>query len=224
VNTGGFGAGGAASTVVKNFPTVGRVLSGAIIEREVPNNFKDRATLIFSLHNPDFLTATRVTNAINAQFEIPVASATDPGTIEIQVPDQYIGNAVPFLASLSELDVNPDTKARVVINERTGTVVMGEQVRISTIAIAHGNLSIVVRENTDVSQPMPFSQGQTVVSPSTQIDVQEDGNKLVVVPKGVSIGEVVNALNALGVTPRDLIAIFQAIKAAGALQADLEVI
>lgn len=224
VNTGGFGAGGAASTVVKNFPTVGRVLSGAIIEREVPNNFKDRATLIFSLHNPDFLTATRVTNAINAQFEIPVASATDPGTIEIQVPDQYIGNAVPFLASLSELDVNPDTKARVVINERTGTVVMGEQVRISTIAIAHGNLSIVVRENTDVSQPMPFSQGQTVVSPSTQIDVQEDGNKLVVVPKGVSIGDVVNALNALGVTPRDLIAIFQAIKAAGALQADLEVI
>jgi flagellar P-ring protein precursor FlgI len=120
--------------------------------------------------------------------------------------------------------VNPDAKARVVINERTGTVVMGENVRISTIAIAHGNLSIVVRENVNVSQPMPFSDGQTVASPSTQINVQEDANQLIVVPKGVSIGEVVNALNALGVTPRDLIAIFQAIKAAGALQADLEVI
>jgi flagellar P-ring protein precursor FlgI len=111
-----------------------------------------------------------------------------------------------------------------VINERTGTVVMGEQVRISTIAIAHGNLSIIVRENVNVSQPMPFSEGQTVVSPNTPVNVQEDGNKLMVVPKGVTIGDVVNALNALGVTPRDLIAIFQAIKAAGALQADLEVI
>ena len=224
VNTGGFGAGGAASTVVKNFPTVGRVLSGAIIEREVPNNFKDRSTLIFSLHNPDFITAARVIDVINSQFAVPVARAADPGTIEIQIPDQYTGNTVSLLASLSELEVNPDAKAKVVINERTGTVVMGEQVRISTIAIAHGNLSIVVRENVNVSQPMPFSDGQTVASPSTQINVQEDGNQLMVVPKGVSIGEVVNALNALGVTPRDLIAIFQAIKAAGALQADLEVI
>jgi flagellar P-ring protein FlgI len=224
VNTGGFGAGGTASSVSKNFPTVGRALSGAIIEREVPNNFKDRATLIFSLHNPDFITAARVINVINAQFAAPVARAADPGTIEIQVPDQYLGNTVPLLASLSELEVNPDARARVVINERTGTVVMGEQVRISTIAIAHGNLSIVVRENENVSQPLPFSNGQTVASPSTQLNVQEDANQLIVVPKGVSIGEVVNALNALGVTPRDLIAIFQAIKAAGALQADLEVI
>jgi flagellar P-ring protein precursor FlgI len=131
---------------------------------------------------------------------------------------------IPLLASLSALDVETDNKAKVVINERTGTVVMGDQVRISTIAIAHGNLSIVVQENANVSQPLPFSDGQTVASPNTQIDVQEDGNQLVVVPKGISIGQVVNALNALGVTPRDLIAIFQAIKAAGALQADLEVI
>ncbi len=224
VNTGGFGAGGDSASVTKNFPTVGRVLSGAIIEREVPNNFKDRSILVFSLHNPDFLTATRVIDAINARFAAPVASATDPGTIEIQVPDKYIGNTVPLLASLSEIEVTPDTKARVVINERTGTVVMGENVRISTLAIAHGNLSIVVRENTDVSQPLPLSQGQTVATPNTDINIQESGNKLMVVPKGINIGEVVNALNALGVTPRDLIAIFQAIKAAGALQADLEVI
>ncbi len=224
VNTGGFSAGGQAATVTKNFPTVGRVLSGAIIEREVANDFKDRATLMFSLHNPDFTTAARVIDTINAQFPAPVARAMDPGTIEIRVPDRYLGKTVPLLASLSELEVTPDAKARVVINERTGTVVMGEQVRISTIAIAHGNLSIVVRENVNVSQPLPFSQGQTIESPNTTIDVQENADQLMVVPKGVNIGEVVNALNALGVTPRDLIAIFQAIKAAGALQADLEVI
>ncbi|MBC2711729.1 MAG: flagellar basal body P-ring protein FlgI [Desulfosarcina sp.] len=224
VNTGGFGAGGTASTVVKNFPTVGRVLSGAIIEREVPNNFRDRDSLLFSLHNPDFNTAARIVDVINAQFTEPVARAEDAGTIEIRIPDRYMGNTVPLLASLSTLEVEPDNDARVVINERTGTVVMGEQVRISTIAIAHGNLSIIIRENVNVSQPLPFSDGRTVASPSTEINVQEDANQLVVVPKGVSIGDVVNALNALGVTPRDLIAIFQAIKAAGALQADLEVI
>ncbi|MCB2147979.1 MAG: flagellar basal body P-ring protein FlgI [Deltaproteobacteria bacterium] len=224
VNTGGFGAGGAASTVVKNFPTVGRVLSGAIIEREVPNDFRERESLLFSLHNPDFNTAARVVDAINAQFAEPLARAQDAGTIEITIPERYLGNTVPLVASLSTLEVEPDNDAKVVINERTGTVVMGEQVRISTIAIAHGNLSIVVKENTDVSQPLPFSDGQTAALPNTQVNVQEDANQLVVVPEGVSIGEVVNALNALGVTPRDLIAIFQAIKAAGALQADLEVI
>jgi len=224
VNTGGFGAGGTASSVVKNFPTVGRVLSGAIIEREIPNRFGDRDRLMFSLHNPDFTTAAQVVEVINAQFPEPLARAEDAGTIEIRVPNRYVGNTVSLLASLSALEVETDNKAKVVINERTGTVVMGDQVRISTIAIAHGNLSIVVQENANVSQPLPFSDGQTVASPNTQIDVQEDGNQLVVVPKGISIGQVVNALNALGVTPRDLIAIFQAIKAAGALQADLEVI
>jgi flagellar P-ring protein precursor FlgI len=224
VNTGGFGAGGAASTVVKNFPTVGRVLSGAIIEREVPSDFNNRDRLTFSLHNPDVNTATRVVDVINAQYGSPIARAEDAGTIEVRIPAPYRGNTVPLLASLSTLEVEPDSDARVVINERTGTVVMGEQVRISTIAIAHGNLSIIVRENVNVSQPLPFSDGQTVASPNTEINVQEDANQLMVVPKGVSIGEVVNALNALGVTPRDLIAIFQAIKAAGALQADLEVI
>jgi flagellar P-ring protein precursor FlgI len=224
VNTGGFGAGGSASTVVKNFPTVGRVLSGAIIEREVPNDFSARDRLQFSLHNPDFNTAARVVDVINAQFAAPVARAQDAGTIEIRIPERYKGNTIPMLASLSTLEVAPDNDAKVVINERTGTVVMGEQVRISTIAIAHGNLSIIVKENVNVSQPLPFSDGQTVASPNTQVNVQEDANQLVVVPNGVSIGDVVNALNALGVSPRDLIAIFQAIKAAGALQADLEVI
>ena len=145
---------------------------------------------MLSLYNPDFLTATRVIDAINARFAAPVANATDPGTIEIQVPDKFIGNTVPLMASLSEIEVTPDTKARVVINERTGTVVMGENVRISTLAIAHGNLSIVVRENTDVSQPLPLSQGQTVATPNTDINIQEPANKLMVVPKGINIGEV----------------------------------
>jgi flagellar P-ring protein precursor FlgI len=210
--------------VVKNFPTVGRVLSGATIEREVPNQFNQRDKMLFSLHNPDFNTAAGIVQTINAHYSGTVARAEDAGTIEISIPEQYLGNAVPFLASLSTLEVEPDSDAKVVINERTGTVVMGEQVRISTIAIAHGNLSIVVKENANVSQPLPFSDGKTAVTPETQINVQEDASQLMVVPKGVSIGNVVNALNALGVTPRDLIAIFQAIKAAGALQADLEVI
>ena len=224
VNTGGFGAGGTASTVVKNFPTVGRVLSGAIIEREVPNDFGNSDSLQFSLHNPDVNTVMRVVDVINSQFAQPIAHAQDAGTIEIAIPDQHKGNPISLLASLSTLEVQPDNDAKVVINERTGTVVMGAQVRISTIAIAHGNLSIVVKENVNVSQPLPFSEGQTLATPDTQINVQEDANQLVVVPNGVSIGDVVKALNALGVTPRDLIAIFQAIKAAGALQADLEVI
>ncbi|BBO79819.1 flagellar P-ring protein [Desulfosarcina ovata subsp. sediminis] len=224
INIGGFSAGGAAASTVKNFPTVGRVLSGATIEREVPNAFGNQGTVLFSLHHPDFTTATRVVDSVNAQLGAIYARAKDPGTIEIRVPPKYLGNTVPLLASLGNLEVAPDADAKVVINERTGTVVMGEQVRISTIAIAHGNLSIIVKENMDTSQPLPLSDGQTVVTPDTEVFVQEAGNQLVVVPKGVNIGQVVNALNALGVTPRDLIAIFQAIKAAGALQADLEVI
>ncbi|MDL2275287.1 flagellar basal body P-ring protein FlgI [Desulfosarcina sp. OttesenSCG-928-G10] len=224
VNTGGFSADAATASVTKNFPTVGRVLSGATIEREVPSAFGNRGTLVFSLHHPDFTTATRVVNAINAKLGPASARAADPGTIEVTVPPHYLGNTVPLLASLTELDVQPDETAKVVINERTGTVVMGAQVRISTVAIAHGNLSIMVKENLNVSQPGAFSGGKTAVVPDTDIIVQEDGAQLMVVPKGVTIGQVVNALNALGVTPRDLIAIFQAIKAAGALQAELEVI
>lgn len=224
VNTGGFEVSGTASQVARNFPTVGRVLSGAIIEREVATDFGTRSTLTFSLRNPDFTTAARIVDAINTRLSEPVARAQDAGTIEVRIPDPYLDDTVPLLAALGEIEVETDTRAKVVINERTGTVVMGEQVRLSTVAIAHGNLSITVRENFDVSQPYPFSRGQTVVLPETHIHVQEEASQLTVVPQGVNIGQVVSALNALGVTPRDLIAIFQAIKAAGALQADLEVI
>ncbi len=225
VNTGGFSAGGAGGAVQKNFPTVGRVIDGALVEREVDLDLNSRRNLTLSLRQPDFTTATRMTDAINALFYDRVADAQDAGTVDVTVPMAYMGNIVGLLAMIENLDIRPDLAARVVINERTGTVVMGENVRISTVAIAHGNLSIVIKESAQVSQPQPFSEGgQTVVTPDTNLSVAEDTNQLVLVPAGASIGEVVGALNALGVSPRDLIAIFQAIKAAGALQAQLEVI
>jgi len=224
VNTGGFSATGNAASVQKNFPTVGRLIDGATVERDINADFNSRSSLTLSLQQPDFTTVTRVTDAINALFLDPIALASDAGTIQVQVPAAYSGNLVELVAMIEKLDVMPDNSARVVINERTGTVVMGENVRIATIAIAHGNLSIMVKENYGVSQPAPFSEGETVVVPDSDLSVQEGENQLVVMPAGASIGDVVNALNALGVSPRDLIAIFQAIKAAGALQAKLEVI
>ncbi len=225
VNTGGFSASGAGGSVQKNFPTVGRVIGGAIVEREVHLDFNQRRNLTLSLHKPDFTTATRMTEAINAMFYDRIAEAHDAATVQVNVPMSYMGNIVQLMAMIETLDVKPDVIARVIINERTGTVVMGENVRLSTIAIAHGNLSIVIKESPQVSQPAPFAErGETVVTPNTDIEVNEDAKQLVLMPAGASIGEVVSALNALGVSPRDLIAIFQAIKAAGALQAELEVI
>jgi flagellar P-ring protein precursor FlgI len=224
ISTGGFSAGGAGGKVQKNFPTVGRVVGGALIEREVPSNLNQKETITLTLHSPDFTTASRVAEAINAALNSHFAQAPDPGTIHVKVPEKYRGNIVPLVTLIEGLGVIPDVVAKVVINERTGTVVMGSGVRISTIAIAHGNLSIQIKESADVSQPLPFSEGETVVAPDTNISVEEGNNRLVLVESGVSIGEVVKALNALGVSPRDLISIFQSIKAAGALQAKLEII
>jgi flagellar P-ring protein precursor FlgI len=225
VNTGGFAAEGMGSSVQKNFPTVGRVIGGAIVEREVELAFNQRRKLTLSLHKPDFTTATRMTRAINGLFYDRVAEAQDAATVRVKVPMAYMGNIVQLMARIETLDIRPDTMARVIINERTGTVVMGENVRLSTIAIAHGNLSIVIKESPEVSQPAPFNEsGETVVTPNTDLTVNEEARQLVLMPAGASIGDVVSALNALGVSPRDLIAIFQAIKAAGALQAELEVI
>ncbi|NNJ99561.1 MAG: flagellar basal body P-ring protein FlgI [Desulfatitalea sp.] len=224
LNTGGFAAGGNSSSIVKNFPTVGRLIGGVTVERDLQTDFNSRTSLTLSLQRPDFTTATRVTDAINALFYDPIASAADAGTLEVKIPAAYAGNLVELVAMIERLEVMPDNAARVVINERTGTVVMGENVRITTIAIAHGNLSIVVKEKYDVSQPRALSNGETVVTPDTNLSVEEGKNQLVLLRGGASIGDVVNALNALGVSPRDLIAIFQAIKAAGALQAKLEVI
>jgi flagellar P-ring protein precursor FlgI len=226
VSTGGFEAGGAAGGgVQKNFPTVGRVPGGAIIEREIDFDFNQKDALTFILRQPDFTTASRMAQAINAALNEKLASTRDAGTIEVSVPGKYRGNTVELATLIENLGVTPDTVSKVIINERTGTVIMGENVRISTVAIAHGNLSIQVKETENVSQPLPFSsRGQTVVTPDSEVSVEEGSNPIFLVESGVSIGDVVRALNVLGVSPRDLIAIFQALRAAGALQAELEII
>ena len=226
VSTGGFVVGSASGTgVQKNFPTVGRVVNGALIEKEISTDFNQKKVLTLALQSPDFTTASRVAQAINIAFYEQIARTLDAGTIEVKVPEKYWGNTVPMVTMIERLGVTPDTVSKVVINERTGTVIMGENVRISTIAIAHGNLSIEIKETQQVSQPLPFSKsGRTVVTPESDVQVQEGNNPIFLVESGVSIGEVVKALNALGVSPRDLIAIFQALKAAGALQAELEII
>jgi flagellar P-ring protein precursor FlgI len=226
ISTGGFAVSSASGTgVQKNFPTVGRVVNGALIEKEIHTDFNQKKSLTLTLQTPDFTTAARVAQAINIAFYDQIARTQDAGTIEVKVPEKYQGNTVTLVTMIERLGVTPDTVSKVVINERTGTVIMGENVRISTIAIAHGNLSIEVKEDTQVSQPLPFSKtGQTVVTPESDVMVQEGKNPLFLVESGVSIGQVVKALNALGVSPRDLIAIFQALKAAGALQAELEII
>ena len=226
VSTGGFTVGAnTGDKVQKNFTTVGRIVQGALVEKEIPFNLNQKDTLTLALHQPDFTTATRMAEAINTGLVENAAFPQDSGTVQIAVPSKYLGNIAQLIASIEVLNVTPDNISRVVINERTGTVVMGENVRISTVAIAHGNLSVEIKTSFNVSQPMPFSEtGRTAVTPDTQTSVKEGRAPIYVVPSGVSIGEVVKALNALGVSPRDLISIFQALKAAGALQADLEII
>ncbi len=226
VSTGGFSYGkGTGTGVQKNFPTAGRVVGGATIEREIRTRLSSWESLTLALHKPDFTTATRMAMAINGTFADSLAQASDAGTVEVRVPELYKGRMVEMIALVEGIGVTPDNVSKVIINERTGTVIMGENVRIATIAIAHGNLSIQVNTTENVSQPLPFSRtGETVVTNDRELIVEEGTNPLFLVESGVSIGEVVRALNALGVTPRDLIAIFQALKAAGALQAELEII
>ena len=244
LSVGGFSAGGAAGGgVTKNHPTVGRISGGATIEREIPLSLKGKRELTIMLSNPDFTTATRVANTINSQFGEILAKPIDSGNLEIKIPDYFQDKVANLLAKLEGLEVIPDSVAKIVVSEKTGTVVIGENVRVQTVAVAHGNLSIQIKETKEVSQPLPFAPsppdgatptqigdvivtpgGATVVTPESEVTVKEEGNRLLLVPKGRTIGELVRALNAIGVTPRDLITILQAIKAAGALQAELEII
>jgi flagellar P-ring protein precursor FlgI len=225
ISVGGFSFGGAAGGgVQKNHPTVGMIAGGALVEREVNVAVLQQPRFRAALRSPDFSTATRIVEGINAVFGADTAMALDGGTVEIAIPHGLESNPVAFLSRVEEVSVTPDSYARVVLNERTGTVVMGEHVRISTVAISHGNLSIQIKERIGVSQPRAFGQGRTVAVPDSDVDVTEEDGQLMVVPSGVSIGEVVQGLNAIGVSPSDLIAIFQAIKAAGALQAELRII
>jgi len=216
--------GGKAAKVQKNHPTAGRIPDGALVEREVPFAFSEQRDLNYRLKDSDFTTVSRMSAAVNKHFGGQVAHSVDAGQMQVLVPATYQDRVVDFVAELERLNVIPDTLARIVVNEKTGTIVMGEGVRISTVAVSHGNLSLVISEQSNVSQPNAFSDGKTVVTPQTDVGVVEDEGNLVVLEQGVSIGDVAAALNAIGATPRDLIAIFQAIKAAGALYADLVVL
>lgn len=225
ISVGGFAAGGAAGGgVQKNHTTVGHIADGALIEREVALHFNDRDHIKLILNHPDFTTSFRLIEMINSKMEAGIARALDAGTIEVRVPDTYRSKLVEFVSTLEHMEITPDRIAKVVLDERTGTVVIGENVSISTVAIAHGNLSIEIKENLDVSQPAPLSKGKTVVTPDSNVRVEEERANLILLPQSVTIRDLVRALNAIGVTPRDLISIFQAIKAAGALRAQLEVI
>lgn len=226
VSTSSFSYGGQAASTQKNHPTAGRVPEGALVERELPYALTNRNNLRLNLHRPDFTTASRVASVINAKFQGSIAVCNDPGSVSLAIPEKYQGNTVEFAAALEGLQVRPDMQAKVVLNERTGTIVIGNDVRLSTVAVAHGNLTLTIKETPQVSQPAPFSYGgDTAVVPRTTLNVKEEkGGGLFVLKEGASIGDVVKALNAIGVTPRDLIGIMQAIKAAGALQGELEII
>jgi flagellar P-ring protein FlgI len=227
VSTSSFSYGGqSGGSAQKNHPTAGRVPEGALVERELPYALTNRSQLRLNLHQPDFTTASRIASVINKKFQSVIAVCNDPGSVTLTLPEKYLGNTVEFAAALESLQVQPDMIAKVVLNERTGTIVIGNDVRISTVAVAHGNLTLSINETPQVSQPEPYSiGGKTVVVPRTDISVKEDkSRKLFIVKEGANIGDVVKALNAIGVTPRDLIGIMQAIKAAGALQGELEII
>jgi flagellar P-ring protein precursor FlgI len=221
----GFSAAGNAETITRGVPTVGRIANGAIIEREIDFELSKLETVKVSLRNPDLTTARRVASVINNFMGSPAARSLDPATVQVAVPKKYNGDAVAMLTDIEQLRVTTDQIARVLIDERSGVIVMGENVRISTVAIAQGNLTIRVTETPQVSQPNAFSNtGDTEVVDRTEIEVDTDEDRrLAVLPSGISLQEMVNGLNALGVGPRDMITILQSIKAAGALQAEIEV-
>jgi flagellar P-ring protein precursor FlgI len=220
----GFASGGKAETLTQGVPTTGRIPNGGLIEREAPGQFADEKVLVLELRNPDFNTAVGVADAINAythhRYGIRVAREDDLRTVTMRRP--FFISAARFMAEIGELPVQPDAPARVVIDERTGTIVIGKDVQISTVAVAHGNLTVRVTETPNVSQPPPFSEGKTVVTPETSVTADEPGGNLAIV-RGTNLQTLVSGLNKIGLKPQGIIAILQAIKSAGALQADLVV-
>lgn len=223
---GGFSAQGAAETVVKGVPTSARIANGGIVEREIPFELADLRRMRISLRNPDFTTARRVSRAINAFVGIDTTKVLDPSTIEMTIPDNFTGRVVELITDIEQLRVEPDQIARVIIDEQSGIIVMGENVRVNRVAIAQGSLTIRVTEAEQVSQPQPFSNtGTTETVDRTDVTVDESGDRrLGILDPGVTLQELVNGLNALGVGPRDMITILQAIKFSGAMQADIKVL
>ncbi|MCG8445524.1 MAG: flagellar basal body P-ring protein FlgI [Hyphomicrobiales bacterium] len=221
----GFEAQGDAAAITRGVPTVGRIANGALIEREIAFDIASMQTLRLALRNPDFTTARRVAQTINAFLGRDAAEMTDPGTVVLSVPEKFGSNIVELITDVEQLRVQPDMPAKVVIDEQSGIIVISEDVRISTVAVAQGNLTVTIAENPIADQAQPFAEGgETVVLPRTDIAVDDGAeNRLAIVDHGVSLRELIDGLNALGIGPRDLIAILQAIKAAGALQAEIEV-
>jgi len=220
---GGFQAEGQAAKVVRGVPTVGLLSNGAIIEREIDFSLATLGHLRLALRNPDFTTAKRVAIAINDYMGSPIAEPLDPSTVQLTLPQKFPQNLVAMLTEIEQLQVEPDQAAKIVIDAADGVIVIGRDVRVSTVAVAQGNLTVTISETPQVSQPAPLSRGRTVVVPRTSVGVTEEGKKLAIVQEGVSLQQIVDGLNALGIGPRDLISILQAIKAAGAIQADIEV-
>jgi len=222
ITIGGFTAEGKGASVVKGHPTSGRIPNGARIEKSAPDTLQnDQAHIILNLRQADFTTARRMTDAINSVLGKDMARALNAGSIEVRNPT---ADAVSLIARLESIDVTTDHPAVVVMDEKTGTIVMGSEVRIDTVAVAHGNISVSVTESPQVSQPGAFAGGKTTTVDRTDLQIDEGEAKLVVLPKKVSLSDLVKALNAVGATPSDLIAVLQAIKAAGALHAELRVL
>lgn len=224
LSIGGFGGGSGGSSVQVNHLTVGRVPNGAIVQTSPEVSLPDSGTLSFALREPDFVTASRVASAINGFLGANAARAVDAGSVSVEIPERYRGAPTELMAQLEGLTVETDVVARIVINERTGTVVVGGDVRLGPAAVAHGNLSVRVTTEYQVSQPAPFSGGDTVVVPNQQVQIEEGTARLVSLPQGATLQSVTEALNALGASPRDIIAIVQALKAAGALKADIVIL
>jgi flagellar P-ring protein precursor FlgI len=222
---GGFTAQGVGAKVTKNHQTAGRITSGVLLERAVPSSIINHEGVVqINLDNPDFTTAKRMADAINQSFVKASAQAVSPAVIAVNIPDTYRSNPVAFVALIESVEIAPDQPARIVVNERTGTVIISRDVRIAPVAVAHAGLHITIKTEQRVSQPNPLSRGDTKVVPDVQVSVKEpDARQLVSLPggAGASLNEIVQALNALGVTPRDLIAVFEALREAGALQAEL---
>lgn len=223
LTVGGFSASGEATTATKNVVTVARIPGGAVVERPVPFQFNEQKEVTIHLDAQDFSTAKQVADTINEVMAGPYAMAQDAATVRLRIPERYQGNIVGLMAELENAEIRPDSRARVVVDEKTGTVVFGAGVTLSKVAVTHGNLQVVVSEQPQVSQPGAFSGGQTVVTPNTQVAVRED-KRAITMMEGASVQDLVNGLNAIGATPRDLISILRTLKAAGALHAELEVL
>jgi flagellar P-ring protein precursor FlgI len=221
---GGFTANGDAATVTRGVPTAARIANGALVEREIDFKLASMTTLRLALRNPDLTTARRMALAVNELIGLPTAEPLDPATVRIDLPRDFNGNIVDLLTDIEQLIVEPDLPARIVIDENSGIIVMGQNVKISTVAIAQGNLTVTIAESPEVVQPLPFANGQTAIEPRTDILVDDESdNRLAVLPRTVTLQQLVDGLNALGIGPRDMITILQAVKASGALQAEIEV-